>query len=596
MQLGTRNARRRASVFQDGARIEAMEARLLPTGPTITITLDPLNDLYGDQILSVQAFGDVSRAALGIFDTGASAVTFSATDAESFEPPIPILNPGGASAGAIGGVVIGDVSDPGTIYSDGIHIANLTFDEFGFPLYEISFNRGSLRTPGIQSFVGTLEGSPDLPTITGTPVLVPTAAQKKGVAAFVDMAGAKLGFDPESGIEFTAPDVRFVSPRVSLTPSTDGSTFDPVKIPLIPYGTDNVSDPGLLISEAPNQLIPGVIVTSAADVSRSGNFLLDTGAQISVISTDVAIDLGLDFDHPDTTLDVQGADGNALTVLGYYLHEEILPTVDGGSIHFLNDPVFVLDVADGIDGIVGMNAFNPVSQFLFNPYDPSGASLSVKYLVGYDSSGTGAFSMAGGGRTSLLTSGLPSIAGQLIPGLGLKSVRTTADLSAAARSSTAGLAGGSIDVRLPGDATGLVRLLDGGQVLAMAGLDGGAATLDLPADAAGRSLTVSYSGDGRYLPGSVAWVSPARPVRPRFSGAMGGQGHLTPVLPGAIPATSSAFASTSRIATAPKVAAAAQARVTVRMATPTPTLLSSSRTVPRGPAQGVADPTGPSLD
>ena len=65
--------------------LETLEGRLTPAGaPELTIPLDPMGDRYGDQIVTVQAYQDASRAALSIFDTGATALTFSARDQAYF--------------------------------------------------------------------------------------------------------------------------------------------------------------------------------------------------------------------------------------------------------------------------------------------------------------------------------------------------------------------------------------------------------------------------------------------------------------------------------------------------------------------------------
>ena len=68
--------------------------------------------------------------------------------------------PGGAIAGGIGGIIIGDVSQPGTIIADGLHAMTLTFDEFGLPIFGDHLRRDTAATPGIQAFVGTEAGSP----------------------------------------------------------------------------------------------------------------------------------------------------------------------------------------------------------------------------------------------------------------------------------------------------------------------------------------------------------------------------------------------------------------------------------------------------
>src|ERR1700726_972929 len=74
--------------------VEELDARLVMNGPSYTVALDPTLDQYGDQISTIQGFVDPSNSSspqitFGIFDTGASAVTFSADDqSNSFSPGI----------------------------------------------------------------------------------------------------------------------------------------------------------------------------------------------------------------------------------------------------------------------------------------------------------------------------------------------------------------------------------------------------------------------------------------------------------------------------------------------------------------------------
>ncbi len=386
--------------------LETLDSRLLLSGDSLTVALDPTLDQFGDQIQTVQSYGDPSQAALGIFDTGASAVTFASSDQASFQDlggGIPIKVSGGASADGIGGTVTGDVSEPGTILADGIHAAQLTFDSFGFPVYSIQFDASSAATSGVQAFVGTDTGSPDLPTITGTPILNATPDNPSGFAAKVDMQGATLDFgDLFPGLSVTVPDVHFVAPNTTLRAGV--GTTDPVTIPLVPYGADNHDNPGDAITESPNQLIPSVTTTSSGGATvAGGNFLLDTGSQLTVISTQLAQQLGLDLSNPETTITVQGV-GGSVDVPGFTLSELVLPRTDSGTIHLTNIPIYVLDVAPGIDGILGMNAFDTASSFIFDPNATDGASLSVTYLVNPDRSGGG-----GGDVTGAFLRGNPGI-------------------------------------------------------------------------------------------------------------------------------------------------------------------------------------------
>ncbi|MFM7594262.1 MAG: hypothetical protein ACKO85_20925, partial [Isosphaeraceae bacterium] len=228
--------------------LEPCEPRqLLTLPPTLTIPLVPELDQFGDQILIVQGFDLPERSALGIFDTGASAVTFAATDREVFAGieagPIPIKVPGGAAAGGIGGEIVGDVSEPGIIYSDGMHAFDLSFDDFGFPQFNITLSPSAIETPGIQAFVGT-DSSPLLPTITGTPALQPSPKYPNGAAARISMQGAKIDFSdifPDLIIPF--PDLTYTVPgsTIEIDPN-DTTVYEPLTLPLIPFGGDQILD------------------------------------------------------------------------------------------------------------------------------------------------------------------------------------------------------------------------------------------------------------------------------------------------------------------------------------------------------------------
>jgi len=236
------------------------------------------------------------------------------------------------------------------------------------------------KTAGIQAFIGT-ESSPDLPTITGTPILHPSSSNPKGLAARISMQGMLLDFG--EGLVIPTPDISFVSPTSTLG-TVKGSTA-PVKIPLVFYGGDNFARPGNLITDTKLTLIPGVKELNKGTLQGGkDNFLLDTGSQLTVLSTAVAKRLGFDLNHPQTTIDVQGVGGTE-TVKGYTLKSLVLPRTDGGTITLQNIPIYVLDVAPGIDGIIGMNAFDTADNILYNPNDPSGKpSLSVTYFTNPD--------------------------------------------------------------------------------------------------------------------------------------------------------------------------------------------------------------------
>jgi protocatechuate 3,4-dioxygenase beta subunit len=179
------------------------------------------------------------------------------------------------------------------------------------------------------------------------------------------------------------PDLHFQDPGGSLTGGT-GLT-DPVYVPLGSFGEDNHTDPGGVITESPSPTVPGVGLTQGAAADGHLNFLLDTGAQLTVISTAVAQDLGLNLNNPSswpdaTSIDVQGVGGTE-TVNGFTLDKLDLPRTDGGVIEFTNVPIYVLDVDPQLAGLLGTNLWDTASTMLIDPHNPGGGRLGLTFFT-----------------------------------------------------------------------------------------------------------------------------------------------------------------------------------------------------------------------
>ncbi len=368
--------------------VERLEERvLLATGPlvgtdgSVTITLDDVFDQFGFQPVGIHAYGD--RAAFSIVDTGASVITFSHFDQFLFKlanDPIPIKVPNGAEAQGIGGTIIGDVSEPGVIRADGLHIATLTFDEWGFPEFQFEFDESSATLEGVQVMVGNPENSQFLPTVTGTPMLLPSDTNPEGLALRIDTQGYLLDFsDLLPGVVIPMPDVRFVSPDTELVASDN--SIDPVVIPIDLLGQTNHPEPGMAVTEAPNPIIVGVDLAEGDATVEDQTFLFDTGAMLSVISTQAAIELGLDLSDPEFEIDVMGAAGVAVEVGGFIIDELSVPLANGAELTYRNVPVFVLDVAEGlVDGLFGTNLMNPAETVLYNPNHADGPRVEMTFF------------------------------------------------------------------------------------------------------------------------------------------------------------------------------------------------------------------------
>jgi hypothetical protein len=370
---------------------------------TLEIPLMENFDLFGTQIETVQYYHDGLKlfSTTGIYDTGASVVSFSFMDRLMNDPfgdelpgqAIQIKVHGGAQGDGIGGGLTGDVSEPGAVMAYGLSSLDNIFD--------LLFAEGpafnpALAVSGVQMFVGAYPGSESLPTITGTPIHYPTTAHPNGTAAKINMTGYRLDLGellPEfAGLVFELPDVSFVESRsTTLDPRRDATSGDlttspVVRIPLALFGEDNHTNPQDMITVAPNPVQPNIRVEHGEDCVTGKMFLFDTGAQLSVISSEIADALHLNLDDADGYTDVQGASGTPVQVPWFLVDALELPRDDNGdgeidgALRFTHVPIHVLDVGFGIDGILGMNLFNMAADMLYDPYAAGGPSLQLTFF------------------------------------------------------------------------------------------------------------------------------------------------------------------------------------------------------------------------
>jgi hypothetical protein len=155
-------------------------------------------------------------------------------------------------------------------------------------------------------------------------------------------------------------------PQAFLTPPQ--YTFDFNNIfadPPVPWTNDPIY-PTLRLGTSGQ---PAAACFVNVNISNEGNslintpFLLDTGADVSVVSEINAVNLGFDpvLDTPDFTVSVVGSGGLLEDVPGFYVDEFTIPAV-GGSITLTHVPFVVLDfpnpahIGNVAQGIIGMNA------------------------------------------------------------------------------------------------------------------------------------------------------------------------------------------------------------------------------------------------
>jgi hypothetical protein len=100
---------------------------------------------------------------------------------------------------------------------------------------------------------------------------------------------------------------------------------------------------------------------SAIDKTR---FMLDTGAQVSVVGYRVGARLGLNPATPDFEVEIQGVTGDTIMAPGFYIDAIDIPAL-GEWLSFTNIPVILLDISSPeggtLDGIIGMNLFTDLN-------------------------------------------------------------------------------------------------------------------------------------------------------------------------------------------------------------------------------------------
>lgn len=374
----------------------------------LTVELDPMYDTIGEQIEVAQGYylpgenpATVPRYTYGIYDTGASVVTLSAMDQMLFpwvSSAVPIKGPGQAFAEGVNGNVTGDISEPGYVISDGMHAVTVDAANWNVNVtWNLTSNATSksAKAAGIQMFVGTIPESESLPTITGTPIHN-SVTHTGGAAAYVNMRGASFDLQamfPDiitTPTPYYVPDLRFVDSGTKLTTSSDPNITAPIRVPLALLGEDNHTNPGNQLTIGPNPFVSNVSVAMGAEPAAarvSGrNFLFDTGAMMSLISTATAARLGLNLAAAPYSLDVAGAAGDSVTIPGFDIPLLEVPYDNkngtSGLLRFEHSVVYVYDVGQGIDGILGMSLFNRAQEMLYDPNDPNGPSLQLSFNMG----------------------------------------------------------------------------------------------------------------------------------------------------------------------------------------------------------------------
>ncbi|MFZ0034331.1 MAG: retropepsin-like aspartic protease, partial [Sedimentisphaerales bacterium] len=249
----------------------------------------------------------------------------------------------------------------------GIFIAGLDVLESNGLLLDDSCLLGETN---VSIIVGDPVESPNLPTAIGIPLGVYFSA------AFCNNKQLSVTVD---GNDFNSPYIRFYNLSDSCTPSypniidlqlrpSDASAVQYIPCDLLgDCGDDPEGSPAVpstilgLLSSQSLYFLPWVnLADGSHSIDDIDGFMLDTGAQITVISRTIASGLHLSTSNPDFTVEIQDATGQVTIAPGFYLDSLDIPA-DGEWLEYTNVPVVMLNVdsPEGgfLDGIIGMNLF-----------------------------------------------------------------------------------------------------------------------------------------------------------------------------------------------------------------------------------------------
>jgi hypothetical protein len=252
------------------------------------------------------------------------------------------------------------VSQPLAIFVDGLHAVD--------PNTLILNHSNMVGQSNVVLGVGQRPdvNMPDLPTAIGSPLAVNFAA-----AIFNDRQITRI----RDANEYTGPDVKFYDledPCIPQYPNRATLNLIPAGALDVEYFPDFESIMELVLEPGQPSVITGTSTQSlfffdSVDLyngTRSSldkhRFMLDTGAQVSVISSSVGARLHLNPATPDFQVDIEDASGETTINPGFFIDTIEIPAL-GDWLSFTHVPVVLLDITSPeggyMDGIIGTNLF-----------------------------------------------------------------------------------------------------------------------------------------------------------------------------------------------------------------------------------------------
>jgi predicted aspartyl protease len=300
---------------------------------------------------------------IGIFDTGASAHVMgyeAGNHAGIFAADL--LTSNIATISGVTGEVDAWVSQPLAIFIEGLS----AIEPNG-----LLWNRSKMVGQSNVAIMVGQGGSPvDLPTAIGSPMSVYYTAAFNNETIVRRTVGVN---------DYNSPDIHIYQQDDPAIPTYANL----IPLELRPLGGAsvqyiiNIDDPFNLTFEpaSPSVIIgnlsQSVFFVASVDLYNGSHsaidktrFMLDTGAQVSVVGYRVASRLGLNPANPDFEVEIEGVTGEISMAPGFYIDTIDIPAL-GDWLSFTNIPVVLLDVSSPeggtLDGIIGMNLFTDLN-------------------------------------------------------------------------------------------------------------------------------------------------------------------------------------------------------------------------------------------
>lgn len=302
--------------------------------------------------------------AIGLFDTGASASIVSAAAAETiglYDHP-GLFSSYSVELIGVNNSAIAHVSQPIALFAAGLRNID--------PAGHLS-DANMVGLSNMALAIGDPIDSPNVPTIVGVPMAVYYNT------VFNNSNPITVNVNNQ---QYTAPDIQILDANY---PTPDYNNKIPLE--LKPLGASSVqyipdlnyetfefepTSPSIIVGNSSQSLF----FVSSVDLYLGqryaydrGRFMLDTGAQVSVIGSRVAARLELDSQNAEFQVEIEGATGETQMVDGFYIDKIEIPAL-GQWLTFTNVPVILLDIASPeggtLDGIIGMNLFTQLDFVL----------------------------------------------------------------------------------------------------------------------------------------------------------------------------------------------------------------------------------------